>query len=462
MAFISIFNDVIGPVMRGPSSSHTAGAHRIGLVVRDLLGAEPRDVRVTFDPKGSMAPTWESLGVDLALAAGLMGWTMLDEKYVSSVERMRAAGSAIDVDIAPLEETDHPNGMLVEILPREGERLRVIAEAVGGGGIRITSVNGRPVEIDGKSRVELVEDGLPTRKVRPVFFVRRAEAVFESGKEMVAVSEARGLSLGEAALAYEAELLGFTEVEVVDEMLRRLEVMERSAAAGLDDGRSDMLLLEPTALKILTAEESGAVAVGGIHTRAAARAMAVMHHCNSRGVVCAAPTGGSAGVVPGVILSLAEEMGLPRRRAVLALFAAGAVGLIVARRATFAAEIAGCQVEIGVAGAMAAAAVVEAAGGGPRQAADAAAVSLQNTLGSPCDPVAGACEVPCHTRNAVAASSAFTCADLVLGGYVNPIPLDEAIDVSYEVGKALPAELRCTARGGCAVAPSALALRPRR
>jgi L-serine dehydratase len=115
-------------------------------------------------------------------------------------------------------------------------------------------------------------------------------------------------------------------------------------------------------------------------------------------------------------------------------------------------------VEIGVAGAMAAAAVVEGVGGTARQAADAAAISLQNTMGSPCDPVAGACEIPCHTRNAVAASSAFTCADLILGGYTNPIPLDEAIDASYEVGKALPGELRCTARGGCATTPSALGM----
>ncbi len=183
-----------------------------------------------------------------------------------------------------------------------------------------------------------------------------------------------------------------------------------------------------------------------------------MHCCNSRGVVCAAPTGGSAGTVPGVVLSLVEELRLSRREAALALFAASAIGLIVAKRATFAAELAGCQMEIGVAGAMAAAAVVEAAGGSARQAADAAAISLQNTMGSPCDPVAGTCEVPCHTRNAVAASSAFTCADLILGGYANPIPLDETIDASYEVGKALPSELRCTAKGGCAVTPSALRL----
>jgi L-serine dehydratase len=238
--------------------------------------------------------------------------------------------------------------------------------------------------------------------------------------------------------------------------------MERSVAAGLDDSQSDMLLLQPTASQIIQSANVDAVAIGGIHTRAAARAMAVMHCCNSRGVVCAAPTGGSAGTVPGVVLSLAEERGLSREQVARALFAASAVGLIVARRATFAAELAGCQVEIGVSGAMAAAAVVEAVGGSARQAADAAAISLQNTMGSPCDPVAGTCEVPCHTRNAVAASSAFTCADLILGGYANPIPLDETIDASYEVGKALPSELRCTAKGGCAITPSALGLQRRR
>ena len=146
---------------------------------------------------------------------------------------------------------------------------------------------------------------------------------------------------------------------------------------------------------------------------------------------------------------------------VLPLFAAAAVGAVIASRATFAAEVAGCQVEIGAAGAMAAAAVVEAAGGSAKQALDAAAIALQNTMGSVCDLVQGVVEIPCHTRNAVAASSAFVCADLVLGGYVNPIPLDETIDAVYAVGRMLPPELRCTARGGLAVTPSALKLRRR-
>jgi L-serine dehydratase len=107
---------------------------------------------------------------------------------------------------------------------------------------------------------------------------------------------------------------------------------------------------------------------------------------------------------------------------------------------------------------MAAAAVVEAAGGSARQACDAAAIAFQNTMGSVCDLVQGIVEIPCHTRNAVAASSAFVCADLILGGYANPIPLDETVDAVYAVGKMLPCELKVTALGGLALAPSARAL----
>jgi L-serine dehydratase len=372
--------------------------------------------------------------------------------------------------------------MLVEAVAESSTSLSLVAEAVGGGGLRIVRLEGRPVDIDGKSHVVVTEDvdndlmicssSEPSNRevsgigrvwtAAPVFFVQKGRTLFESGGEMVAFAESHEHSLGEAALVYESEMLGMSVADVLDEMLRRYEVMERSVAAGLDDERSDMLLLRPSAGSVIAAVRGNRVAIGGIHARAAACALAVMHHCNSRGVVCAAPTGGSAGTVPGAIVSLAEDLKLSEQQIALALFAASAVGLIVAGRATFAAEIAGCQVEIGVAGAMAAAAVVEVAGGSARQAVDAAAISLQNTMGSPCDPVAGACEVPCHTRNAVAASSAFTCADLILGGYRNPIPLDESIDASYEVGKALPGALRCTARGGCAVTPSALAMRRRR
>jgi L-serine dehydratase len=186
--------------------------------------------------------------------------------------------------------------------------------------------------------------------------------------------------------------------------------------------------------------------------------MAVMHVNGGMGVVCAAPTAGAAGTLPGVVTTLEEDLDASPMELMHSLLAASAVGVVVAKRATFAAEIAGCQVEIGAAGAMAAAAVVESAGGTVRQACDAAAIAFQNSMGSICDPVQGIVEIPCHTRNAAAASGAFLCADLILGGYRNPIPLDETIDAVYSVGRMLPPELKCTALGGLSLTPSALNL----
>jgi L-serine dehydratase len=275
---------------------------------------------------------------------------------------------------------------------------------------------------------------------------------------MVALAEQRGWTLGQAALAYETALLDLPQDEVLAEVLRRFEVMHAAVRRGLGEDLPSMQLLQPSARAIYQAEAQGRVAIGGLHTRAAARAMAVMHVNSGSGVVCAAPTGGSVGTLPGVLVTLVEEKALDSQHTALALLAGSAIGLVLAVRATLAAEVAGCQVEIGAAGAMAAAAVVEAVGGSARQACDAAAISFQNTMGWVCDLVQGIVEIPCHTRNAVAAAGAFVCADLILGGYVNPIPLDETIDAVYAVGKILPRELKVTALGGLAQTPSALAL----
>jgi L-serine dehydratase len=277
---------------------------------------------------------------------------------------------------------------------------------------------------------------------------------------MVRKAEQTGLSLGEVALAYEAQLLGISEAEALAEMLRRYDIMVRSVERGLGADFTGLQLLPACAGAIFRAEAGGRLSVRSLHTRAAARALAVMHVNGAMGVVCAAPTGGSAGVIPAVLVTLAEKRSLTREQIGLALLAAGSIGVILALRGTFAAEVAGCQVEIGAAGAMAAAAVVDAVGGTARQACDAAAIGFQNTMGSVCDLVQGMVEIPCHTRNAAAAASAFVNADLVLGGYTNLIPLDETIDAVYAVGLAMPSDLRCTSKGGLAIAPSARALKP--
>jgi len=513
MAFISIFNDVLGPVMRGPSSSHTAGSFRIGRIARSLLGEEPVSAVFSFDPEGSYAKTYKEQGADLGFAAGLMGWPITDERFPQALEAAAQAGMGIVFRTGPIPGADHPNTVLVELTGRQEKHLRALAQSVGGGLVVFRQVEDWKVELTGKTHDLLVEceeavspqvealakSGKPFENitvkdprqdrvlihlqgpvplsevtlrpirslsgihriwsVAPVFFVQRGEPLFSSAAEMAVRAKSRKTSLGRVALEYESRLLGFSEKEAKEEMLRRWDIMAAAIERGLNERDLRMSLLQPSAGKIFKAEAAGNLALGGPGARAAARAMAVLHVSNSGGVVCAAPTGASSGVIPGVVATLIETKKLSSEQIALALFSASAVGLVIAGRATFAAEVAGCQVEIGAAGAMAAAAAVEAMGGSAALALDAAAVSLQNSMGSVCDLVQGLCEVPCHTRNAVAATSALVCADLVLGGYVNPVPLDDTVDAVFAVGKMLPRELRCTSLGGLAVTPSAQALR---
>jgi len=509
---VSILNDVLGPVMRGPSSSHTAGPFYIGTLARTLLGEELASVTFAFDPDGSFAQVYRQQGSDLGFAAGVMGWSITDERFPEALDWAARQGLQITFTVEPLPHADHPNTVEIRMCSRNGRRLRAVARSIGGGAVVFTQVEGWPVRLTGDAHEVLVvlepvaeskvrelltrdgqtvgqpvsqtqgdqmllhvrrrsplETGLRTEiealpdvyhiwTAPPLFFMLCGEPLFSDAAGMVALAGERHCSLGQIALAYESALLGLSEDAVLKEITHRFEVMQAAVQQGLAEDPPPLQLLRPGARQLYQAEAEGRVAIGGLHTRAAARAMAVMHVNGGMGVVCAAPTAGSAGVIPGVLVTLVEEKGLSQEQAALALLAASAVGLVVARRATFAAEVAGCQVEIAASGAMAAAAVVEAAGGSARQATDAAAISFQNTMGLICDPVQGIVEIPCHTRNAVAAAAAFVCADLILGGYANPIPLDETVDAVYAVGQMLPRELKCTALGGLSQTPSALAM----
>ena len=348
---------------------------------------------------------------------------------------------------------------IAKILAHDSQVLKEPSIEERGGSALVTVQRLRPLDETALHKINSAEGVRSIWKTRPTNFPKPGKPLFQSGVGLVEYAEKEGCSLGDAALNYEAALLDITRGEAIDEMWRRYEIMAQAVKQGLRGEIRGMQLLEPSAQKIYEREKRGDLAIGGLHTKAAARALAAMHVNSSMGVVCAAPTGGAAGTIPGVITTLVEDKCLEKIQTVKALFAAGAVGLVLATRGTFAAEVAGCQVEIGAAGAMSSAAVVEAAGGSVRQALDAAAISFQNTMGSPCDLVQGTVEIPCHTRNAVAASSAFVCADLILGGYSNPVPLDETIDAVMKVGRMLPRELRCTALGGLATTPSALALK---
>ena len=509
MKKVSILNHVIGPIMRGPSSSHTAGPWRIGMIARDLLGSVPVSARFTMHPSSSLSVCYHDQGSDLALVSGLLGIPLTDPRFPEMLELAPGMGLKVIFEIAHFPEADHPNSILVELEGEEGEKLALHARSVGGGSIEIASVDGCPLAIRGDRHVLLVEpdlmetpagvveslkkwdpdtrekpadsgyflcstscEGPPSellakirategitrvRHSKPVMFPLKGLGIFPDTPSMLSLAGEHGWSLGETAMAYEKDILGFPSDELFSEMDLRLEVMLKSVETGFGL-QAGMKLLKPSASSLMKAESTGSLLIGGPHFRAAARAMAAMHTNGAGGVVCAAPTGGSAGVIPGVLSTLMDDLSLTREGAVKALWAAGAIGLALDRRSTFAAEVCGCQVEIGAAGAMGAAAVVEVAGGTALQACDAAATVFQNIMGSVCDLVQGIVEIPCHSRNAALASMAFLCADMVMGGYQNPVPLDETIDAVDKVGRMLPEELRCTARGGLSLCPSALAM----
>ncbi|RDD53484.1 MAG: hypothetical protein BA066_04190 [Candidatus Korarchaeota archaeon NZ13-K] len=494
---LSILNHVIGPVIRGPSSSHTGASYFIGKLAGEILSDELLEATFIFDERGSYVRVYRQEASDIAFVSGLIGLRLEDEAFIRAIDLARESGISVNFRSGNLGESPHPNEVLILLRGRRKE-LTIRARSTGGGMFEIIEINGVGVNLTGGEYLQVHEcSGAPrplregiliplgdrfllliksserreaehqnfdwivsSKVIDPVFLPVKGKAMFSNAEELRTLCEREGISLGEAGILYESELLGMEREELMDLMLRRYEVMRRSIEYGMSEGVR-LRVLRPAASSMYERLVRGELPVGGPHARAAVLAMAVMHACNSNAVVVAAPTGGSAGVIPGVLATLEDEEGLSKEELVRCLFAAGAVGLIIGSRATFAAEEAGCQVEIGAAGAMASALVVEAFGGSCDQALNAAAVSLQNITGMVCDPVGGYVEVPCHTRNAVAAASAFVNADLVMGGYDNPIPLDETIDAIYSVGRMMPSELRCTAMGGLAACPSAARFRQR-
>ena len=192
-------------------------------------------------------------------------------------------------------------------------------------------------------------------------------------------------------------------------------------------------------------------------SRAITYAMAVLEVNASMGVIVAAPTAGSSGVVPGVLLALQEEYELSDEEILDGLYTAGAVGYLLMRNASVAGAEAGCQAEVGAASAMAAAAAVEIMGGTPQMCLHAAAGALANLLGLVCDPIAGLVEAPCQNRNSIGAANAMISAQQALAGISQVIPFDQMAEAMYHVGRSLPFELRESALGGCAGTPEACA-----
>lgn len=284
---------------------------------------------------------------------------------------------------------------------------------------------------------------------------------YESIQALCEAAEKRQTTISALTRSDQAEQMECTPEALYEQMEHRLEVMREAVRAGMDPKlRSTSGLTGGDAARMMAYAAEGGI-TGGFLNRSMARALAVSEYNAAMGKVVAAPTAGSCGILPGTVVSMLEEGRCSRRAAVMALFTAGAFGLIIAQNASIAGAQGGCQAECGSASAMAAAALVELRGGTPAQAAHACAMAIKNQLGLVCDPVAGLVEIPCIKRNVSGVAIAFTSAEMALAGIESRIPVDECIQAMAAVGDAMPCSLKETAQGGLAATPTGQALRNR-
>ncbi len=510
----SIFNDVIGPVMRGPSSSHTAAAHRIGAIIRQVCLPDIGNVLVEFDRKGSLATTYEGQGSAMGLISGLLGLSIVDPSIVRYNELAKERGLDIKFMVTDFE-APHPNTYKIQV-ENEDQELRFLAVSTGGGMIEINNFNGFEVDICGDYFETLVYCDSPTDdKIQTLFqilkdqtihseiylyqqgvdnylvniksrkplldkvnelvtgydvkWIRQIDPVmpilsgvnkplpFASVDEMLALAEQNDMDLAELAILYESERAGIDSQKVISLMRDMVLTIKNSIREGLNGTIYKDRILGQQSHLMMEAEKTNRIFRTPMNTMIA-YVTALMEVKSSMGIIVAAPTAGSSGLLGGAIFGAAEGLTEDIDRIAKAFLAAGLVGVFIAGKYTFAAEEGGCQVECGAASGMAAAGLVQLIGGTAWQAINASSMALQNILGLVCDPVADRVEVPCLGKNIMGASNALNSANMSIAGFDPVIPLDEVIDAMKSVGDSMPSSLCCTGCGGLSITPTAIRL----
>lgn len=491
--------DILGPVMVGPSSSHTAGVLRLGLMARGLFGNQADAVEIGFF--GALTRTYKGHMSDSAIVAGLLGYSENSPQISQALNLAAEQGLTVAYKLEP-DSARNPNTVKLVLTQKNGISLTVVGISLGGGEIVVTELDGFPLGLRGHengfilvagrelSGEEITSAGgvpltslVRTEKGSEVMYqaftadpltqipgelkrlkgVRRlsliprvldydlvsSEPVCGSLAEAEHLCRVRKLSLSELAVLYEEKRSGLSPQRVFEMAAQRWEVMKASVDhgfsgpnrllagfAGGDDGAAMLRQSEKNSFS------------GPLLSRAVAGALAVMEQNGCMGCIVASPTAGSCGVMAGTLAALQALNGRDDEELIKALLGAALIGTVISQRVPMSGALGGCQAEIGIAAAMAASALVTLAGGGPSKAIEATALTLKNFLGLVCDPVAGPVEVPCIKRNAVGTASAFVHADMALAGIKSVIPADEVISAMLNVQSLMPASLRGTLEGG--------------
>lgn len=284
------------------------------------------------------------------------------------------------------------------------------------------------------------------------------DVLFHNVRELVERAEQEGKLISEIMIEQEMLITGRTREEIIQQMDNNLTVMEEAVERGLKGVKSVTGLTGGDAVLLQNYIAQGNSLSGDLLLDAVSKAVATNEVNAAMGTICATPTAGSAGVVPGTLFAVKNKLNPTREQMIRFLFTSGAFGFVVANNASISGAAGGCQAEVGSAAGMAAAAIVEMAGGTPQQCSEAFAITLKNMLGLVCDPVAGLVEVPCVKRNAMGAANSLVAADMALAGVTSRIPCDEVIGAMYRIGQSMSPNLKETARGGLAATPTGKAI----
>lgn len=507
----SIFNDVIGPVMRGPSSSHTAASWRVAMMAVQMIQGSLKKALIEFDKEGAWVTNYEEQGTVLGMNGGLLQIDMADDSMKQTAKIASERGVEIIYKISSFENS-HANSMQLTLTSEHGDHVKVLAASLGGGSFELQRIDNCSVQMKGDyhelliwsyndiedellalqpvgSHLKVVEstgfnlyffessepfnealadhikqlEGVKkvcnVLPIMPVIAGRQEDLPFSSIESLVQYSKAEGMSLGSLGLLYEQCRSGLSQEILKDKMQKIIEIIEGSIAKGLAGTKFEDRILPQQSNLVAQAERKGKILQGSIVNKIIENVAAIMESKSALEVIVANPTAGSCGTVGAALKAVSDEVEASMEDKIMAYYAGGLVGAYFAMGPGFSAEEHGCQVECGASAGMAAAGIVELFEGNAAQGLGAASMAIQNMIGLVCDPIADRVEAPCLGKNTSAAVNALSSATMAISGFAHLIPLDQVLETVERVSADMPTCVKCTGLGGLAITPAALKLK---
>ena len=499
--------DIIGPIMIGPSSSHTAGAVRMGLLAGQLCKYNPKEIWIDF--AGTLAHTHRAHKTDIAVVAGVLGFNVDDERVRSAFDIAAQRGIPCHIRGIDLPGA-HAGTAIITVMDESGKKRSARAATIGGGNITAENVDGLIIRLDGKQNgiicllpdnkadalenrmrkalsdicltdfVEIrkgencigafIERPLTEQEERAVLNLLNADNAiviseimpsskgglrfYTSCSEWADAAKKDNISLSEAVIRHEMAYSKRCREDVVSQMRENFMAMKEAIKQGL--GAPPKLyrgIMEAGAQKLERFRAEGRSLIDPMFTTLISRSLGVMEYSATMGRIVACPTASCGGFIS-TVATVAEHKNIPDDKVIQAMFTGAGIGIICAETGTISGSVGGCQSELGASCAMAAATLAEVFNGDPRQIFSAATFAIGNMLGLVCDPLGGLVEIPCIQRNTITAANAVLCAEMGLAGIDAYVPVDEAIDALRQVGEDLPTGMKGKLGGGLSATPT--------